>query len=256
MVIHQLICDYTIWLNGEISVAKYGDYYELTTPFLDRYNDCLQVYLKLDSEGNITITDDGYSINNLISTGFKLKPNSKRKQKIERLIKVYSLQIIDNAIVGTASPDDFPQKFQQFIQVMLSIDDMVEQISENPKDFFIEDVVSFLKSKAIPFEKDFPLMGRTGSKYKYDFYFPKTSTKKDRFCKVFSKITKQKRDMVIFNWLDTQEQRDKNQGNSELYVLLNNINIANMEDIVALKNYDIRAICFSNKAEVVKIFRC
>ena len=252
MDIQKLIDDYTKWLNKEFFTTKIGEYYELTTPFLDRFNDCFQVYVKFETDGNITITDDGYVINNLISSGFKLKPSSKRKQKIDKLIKIFSLQIDGNAIIATATVSNFPFRLHQLLQAMLAIDDMFEHTIENPKDFFIEDVAAFLKEKAILHEKDFPLIGKTGSKYKYDFYFPKNHSKPHRFCKVFSKITKQKRDMVIFNWFDTQENRDKQ---SELFVLLNDISIANMEDIVALQNYEIKAVCFSNKADLVKIFR-
>ncbi|MCL2064287.1 MAG: DUF1828 domain-containing protein [Candidatus Cloacimonetes bacterium] len=254
MDFQKLIATYTSWFSAEFSYAQYSDYYELTTPFLDRFCDCIQVYIKQEADGLITITDDSYVINNLIASGFKLKPKSKRKQMIERLIRIYDLQLDGNAIKVTTTISDFPKRLHHLFQALLAIDDMFENIVENPKDFFIEDVLAFFKEKFFVYEKDFPLIGKTGSKYKYDFYFPKNSTKPDRFCKIFSKITKQKRDMVIFNWLDTQETRNNKLKSSELYVLLNNINIANMEDIAALKNYDIKTICFSDKNEVVKIF--
>ena len=250
MNVESLINCYADWIKNEFSVVKYGKYYELTTPFLDRFNDCLQVYIRQISDDKIIISDDSYILNNLIHAGFKLKPNSKRKYEIDRIIKVFSLELNGNAIVGTTTISNFPFKLHQFIQAMLAIDDMFEHTAENPKDFFIEDVITFFNAKAISFEKDFPLLGKTGSKYKYDFYF-----QNNKYCKAFSRITKQKRDMVIFNWLDTQETRNQKHGKSELYVLLNNINIANMEDLVALKNYDIKAVCFSDKAELVRILK-
>ena len=42
MDIQSLIDDYANWLKSEIKVEKVGEYYELTTPYLDNANDYLQ----------------------------------------------------------------------------------------------------------------------------------------------------------------------------------------------------------------------
>ena len=55
---------YISWLEDEISVNKIGEYIEVTSPFLDRYNDYLQVYAKIQNDNEIIITDDSYTINN------------------------------------------------------------------------------------------------------------------------------------------------------------------------------------------------
>ena len=56
---------YINWLDQEISVNKIGEYLEVISPFLDRYNDYLQVYVKLEKDNEIILTDDSYIINNL-----------------------------------------------------------------------------------------------------------------------------------------------------------------------------------------------
>ena len=56
---------YVKWLEDEITVNKIGEYLEVTSPFLDRYNDYLQVYAKLESDDEVILTDDSYIINNL-----------------------------------------------------------------------------------------------------------------------------------------------------------------------------------------------
>ena len=56
MDIQKLIDDYTSWLKNEITFEKVGEYYEITTPYLDHANDYLQIYVK--QEGNdIFFTD-------------------------------------------------------------------------------------------------------------------------------------------------------------------------------------------------------
>ena len=60
---------YVKWLEDEITVNKIGEYLEVTSPFLDRYNDYLQVYAKLESDDEVILTDDSYIINNLKMSG-------------------------------------------------------------------------------------------------------------------------------------------------------------------------------------------
>ena len=48
--IQNLVDDYTSWLKSEIYFDKIGEFYEITTPYLDNANDYLQIYVK--QEGN------------------------------------------------------------------------------------------------------------------------------------------------------------------------------------------------------------
>jgi len=128
MDIQKMIDDYANWLKSEITVAEFGEYYELTTPYLDRFNDYLQIYVKQDSNGVITLTDDGYIINNLHSSGFTLSASIKRRRMLEHIVRNYSLRFdeINNVITTTATAETFPSKKHLMVQAMLSIDDMFE----------------------------------------------------------------------------------------------------------------------------------
>ena len=46
--IQKLINDYAQWLKNEITFSKIGEYYEITTPYLDNANDYLQIYVRQD----------------------------------------------------------------------------------------------------------------------------------------------------------------------------------------------------------------
>ena len=76
---------YINWLEKEISVNQIGEYLEITSPFLDRYNDYLQVYAKLEKDDEIILTDDSYIINNLQMSGIDIK-STKRKQWLESFL--------------------------------------------------------------------------------------------------------------------------------------------------------------------------
>ena len=73
MDIQKLIDDYATWLKSEISIKEFGEYYEITTPYLDDANDYLQIYVKQVGD-EIYFSDDSATIGNLKMCGFKFTP--------------------------------------------------------------------------------------------------------------------------------------------------------------------------------------
>ena len=55
----QLVDAYVEWLRRGISAESVGEACELTTPFLDRHNDHIQIYA-IRRNGKIVLSDDGY----------------------------------------------------------------------------------------------------------------------------------------------------------------------------------------------------
>ena len=120
---------YISWLEDEISVNKIGEYIEVTSPFLDRYNDYLQVYAKIQNDNEIIITDDAYTINNLKMAGIDLS-SSKRKQLLNSFIAKYRINLKDDELTIKTDIEDFPRKILFLMQAMLNIDDMF-MLSQN-----------------------------------------------------------------------------------------------------------------------------
>ena len=90
MDIQGLIDEYAAWLREKITFEKFGEYYEITTPYLDNSNDYLQIYVKQDGE-EIYFTDDCATIRSLKASGFnftqarawvKLKPLAFRLRMV------------------------------------------------------------------------------------------------------------------------------------------------------------------------------
>ena len=251
MDIQKMLDDYSSWLRKEISVSKHGEYYELTTPFLDRFNDYLQIYVKQNESGEITLTDDGYIIGNLLSSGISLGSNSKRKAMLDRILRNYSMELVNDSITTNATIQDFPQKKHHMVQAMLSIDDIFEVSREKIENFFIEDMQTFFDKNNIFYSRDFSLIGKTGSLYTYEFHFQRTKNNPERFCKPLNKLREQSRNLTIFNWLDTKEKRHDE---GKLIVVLNDTNTIETKDIDALKRYDIIPVMFSECNKNLDLF--
>ncbi len=54
--------NYYRWLNAKTQIKEINSQWvEITTPYLDRHNDCLQIYAKKENDSYL-LTDDGYII--------------------------------------------------------------------------------------------------------------------------------------------------------------------------------------------------
>jgi hypothetical protein len=115
--IQKLINDYTSWMRNEIIFDKVGEYYEITTPYLDSSNDYLQFYVRQNGE-SIFFTDDGATIQNLKMCGFQFTP--VRKELLQRTLQQYGVELNGDEIISRAQKD-FTQKLHLFIQAILKI---------------------------------------------------------------------------------------------------------------------------------------
>ena len=242
---------YINWLEKEISVNQIGEYLEITSPFLDRYNDYLQVYAKLEKDDEIILTDDSYIINNLQMSGIDIK-STKRKQLLESFLNKYNVKLEDNALVIKSGIEDFPQKILFLMQAMLNVDDMFMLSQNKVASIFLEDVTEFLDSKEIFYSKDVSFIGKSGFVYSYEYLLQRTKDKPERLCKVINNPNKQNFQNTIFMWNDTKETRDSN---SELIVFLNDENKIDATVIEGFKNYDVNTIPWSERENHLDLLR-
>ena len=242
---------YINWLEHEISVNKIGEYLEITSPFLDRYNDYLQVYAKLEVDDEIILTDDAYIINNLQMSGVDIN-SSKRKQVLESFLNKYNVKLEEDALVTKSGIEDFPQKILFLMQAMLNIDDMFMLSQNKVASIFLEDVTEFLDSRDIFYSKDVSFVGKSGFIYSYEYLLQRTKEKPERLCKVINNPNKQNFQNTIFMWNDTKETRDNN---SQLIVFLNDENKIDATVIEGFKNYNVNTIPWSERENHLELLR-
>ena len=140
MNIQKLIDDYAQWLKNEISFSKIGEYYEITTPYLDNANDYLQIYVR--QVGNdILFSDDSATINGLKATGFQFTPH--RKEYFQRVLAQFGVECKGDELTAKAPIQEFARKKHLFIQAILRIDDMfalAEKKGETPFFFILDGI--------------------------------------------------------------------------------------------------------------------
>ena len=69
--IQELLDKYTAWLRDNTTLREVEDSVEITTPYLDRNNDYIQIYAKR-ANGGFILTDDSYTIEDLRMSRFNI----------------------------------------------------------------------------------------------------------------------------------------------------------------------------------------
>lgn len=241
MDIKKLINDYTAWLNKKITFGKIGEYYEITTPYLDNANDYLQIYVKQDGN-NIFFTDDCATMQNLKMNGLKLTPN--RKQYLQRILYQFGVQLNGDELTAKAPINNFAQKKHLFIQAMLRIDDMMNISKAKVASFFFDDVQDFFMKKDIFYAENVLFTGISGFSHSYDFLLQRTKTKPERLCQAVNNPNRTNMGNIIFAWNDTKPVR---RNGSQLIVILNDENGIAKGVEEAFLNYEAKVIRWSER---------
>ncbi len=242
----DLVNKYIEWLKQNISVADKEGICEITTPFLDRHNDCLQIYVKKDGD-NLVLSDDGYILRDLKLSGFEVT-TEKRKQLVNAVLGGFGAQLRGtDEIVTVAKVDNFPQKKHNLIQSMLALNDMFMTAKSMVESIFKEDVEKFLRLHEIRFTPLVKFTGKSGFDQSFDFVIPSSKDQPERVIKVVNRPTRQNISFLIFSWTDTKEVRP---GKSTIYGFLNDNEQSVSTDLEsALEQYDIKPVLWSKREE-------
>ena len=244
----ELITSYTNWLRKKISVEEINDYCEITTPFLDRHNDSLQIYIK-KSDGNIILSDDGYTIKDLRLGGCEFNTD-KRKQMLHTILNGFGVHLKGDELIIEAQPHNFPQKKHNLLQAMLSINDLFVMAAPMVTSLFREDLEKFLKSHEIRFTPSVKFTGRSGYDHFFDFVIPASKVKPERILRAINIPNRQNVVNLVFAWNDTKEVRAPD---STAYGILNDTEQSVSQEVLnAFYEYKVKAILWSRREESLK----
>lgn len=243
--IRDLVDDYARWLREGLLIARIGDAYEITTPFLDRHNDHIQIYIRQEDHRTV-LSDDGYVIADLRQSGCSLD-TEHRKRLLHSVLNGFGVARNGDELLAIAHNGDFPQRKHALIQAMLAVGDLFATASPLVKSLFLEDVAAFLDAigaRAVP---DIQLVGKSGFQHKFDFALPKSRTAPERLIRAINRPTKDAAGGLIFAWTDTRLVRAEN---STMYAMLNDSEGKTPGEVIdALKQYEIVPVSWSERAK-------
>lgn len=242
---------YFKWLKDKTCIQSLDNgYIEITTPHLDRHNDCIQFYVKQQDNGSLMFTDGAYILDDLENSGVSF--NTPKRQKIlTEIANGFGVQISkDNQIEMIATKDNFPVKKNNFIQAMLAINDMFALASNSVASLFLEDVEAWLNLNDIRYTPMVKLTGKSGYDFLYEFVIPHHRQHPERILHTINYPTNANIQQMLFGWQDTKDTRREN---STLYAVLNDEDHKVSENMRnSLKVYNVIPLLWSHKAEFVE----
>ena len=244
---YQLVSLYANWLKERIKLKAIGDTCELTTPFVDRHNDYLQIYVKASNSGML-LTDDGYTLRDLEISGLEFNTD-RRKSELKSVLNGLGVNLRGESLEVEARPDNFPQKKHNLLQAMLAINDLFVLAPPKVSSFFREDVENYLSLHDIRFTKDINFIGKSGFNHHFDFVIPPSRKQPERVLRTINNPTKNNVSAMIFSWDDARKVRSEN---SIAIAVLNDQDREIASDTLhALKAYEIEPLAWNKRDKYI-----
>ena len=243
----KMIDAYVGWLRQGLSVEEVGAACELTTPFLDRHNDHLQVYATRRN-GNIILSDDGYILSDLRTSGLEVD-TPKRKMVLDSVLKGLGVRAENNQLLVEASASNLGQRLHSLVQAMLAVNDMFVMAQSRVASFFFEDVRNFLDNHDIRYTARVKLAGKSGYDHGVDFLIPKSRKRPERILQAIA--TPKKDNIFAYLWTlsDTRAARaGESDSEAEAYAFLNDQEQTVGGDVIeALNAYSVTPAIWSQR---------
>lgn len=241
--IQQLTEDYHAWLREKTNLRSIDDWVEITTPYLDRHNDCIQIYVGR-SNGGFVLTDDGATIDDLELSGCNLT-TTKRKNLLKVTLNGFGVERMNNTLQVRASSKDFALRKHNLLQAMLAVNDLFYLAPATVSSLFLEDVEDWLRISNIRFISNVKFSGKTGYDHLYNFVIPSSRAHPERVMLSINNPDRASAQRAVFAWEDTRAART---GESRAFAILNDSvkPVANSV-LTAFRNYDVQAVSWSRR---------
>ncbi len=248
----QLLLDrYWRWLQDETGLRQVGDWVEITTPYLDRHNDCLQIYAK-PHDGGFLLTDDGYTVEDLEQSGCTLD-STRRKALLRTTLNGFGVRIdgTTNALEVRTSADDFALRKHNLLQAILAVNDLFYAASSSGSSLFHEDVVTWLDDSDVRYTPNVTFTGKSGYGHRFDFVIPKSRVRPERVLRAINRPSRDTAQAMTFAWIDTREVRISE---SRAYAILNDSDLSVTPQVLdAMRNYDVTPILWSHREDALEV---
>ena len=250
---NKIIDDYIRWIkdNTVVSTIEEGQSCVVSSPFLDRHNDHVNIYIVKEGD-HFKLTDDGYTIQDLKMSGLEI--NTEKREKIFRtVLNGFGVQSGENSeLYVTATNGNMGQKKHYLLQAILAVNDMYTFAQETVYSLFKEDVELYFRSNEIFFTKDIKITGKTGFDHNIDFLITASSNKPERLIKTVNAPNRTSVMNEVFAFSDIVQAREQETRN---FVVLTDIERSASEEVItAMANYDINHIPWTKKEQCLEEF--
>ena len=239
-----IIEEYAKYIKSNMVATQQGEAVCISTPMLNRNNDCMNVYVGDSETGGYILSDMGETISDLELSGFKM--TAQRIEKMRSILSGYGVRISDGELYVSASSDVLPVRMNMLLQAMASVDDMYMLSQGSVRNLFAEDIGDWMLDHDISYVQGPSFNGRSGLTYKFDYAIGKNKKSKMRLIKAVNNPGRQGIQNALFGWEDVKSSRIDCDG----YVFLNASNTKDgkvSDDVLqACVNYGLTPVQWGN----------
>ncbi len=240
--LRRLVDQYAAWLKDRTTLRQVdSEWVEITTPYLDRHNDHLQIYARRDGD-EMVLTDDGYTLDDLERSGCAL--DSPRRQTLLRLaLAGFGVQLHGRALEARATSSTFAPKKHNLLQAMLAVNDLFYLASPVVRSLFFEDVQAWLDLCEVRYTPRVKFTGKSGLDHLFDFVIPRSRAQPERVLRAINNPNRMAATNLAFAWFDTKGAREPE---SRAVAVLNDSERAVSAEVTdALRSYEVHPVLWS-----------
>lgn len=247
----RLIQEYVDWVKLNLTVSQQDGICVITSPFVDRHHDYLQIYAER-SGTDILLTDDGYTLRDLRISGLDINTESRR-EALAQAIRPFGVDVSGDELRITANDSDFSQSKHDLIQAMLAVGDLIHLSQATVVAVFREDVENFLREQGIRFVPDIGLTGISGFHHQFDFVIPESQQNPERYVRAVNNPNRENIVGALFAWQDVQSARVLT---AKMVTVVNDEGRRiNPDNIAALDKYGIEIIRWTERDNQFALLR-
>lgn len=223
----ELSQQYLNWVTQQTSFKQLNaGTVRIDSPFTDAYQDGLVMYaLQSNDPEAITLTDDGWSNENLESHGLFINRSPQRKKMLLDQLATYGVSWQDDCLEITGKLEDFGHLKGNLLQAMIFVNDMFVLAPKQTQTFFFDDVELYFEAHQIRVLKNAAFMGKSGLTHNFEFSIPGTNTIPRKLIKLLSSPNNSTFAKAIFT--DIYETRQQQVEPTKFFVFLNDRNRKN-----------------------------
>lgn len=241
--IKKLLEEYREWLKDNTKLREIEEAVEITTPYLDRHNDHIQIYAQKNNGGYV-LSDDSYTIQDLRLSGCSLD-TEKRQDLLKATLNGFGVELAGDSLLIKTSRDRFAFHKHNLLQAILAVNDLFYLAEPMVKSLFLEDVTAWLDQSDIRYTPKVKFSGKSGYDHLFDFVIPKSRKKPERILQAINRPSKDAAQSMAFSWIDTREVRAED---ATAYALLNDSERSVPANVIdALHNYGVTPVLWSKK---------
>ena len=242
----KLLDQYHDWLRDKTSLRELNDWVEITTPYMDRHNDLLQIYAKRAGDGFV-LTDDGYILDDLEQSGYRLEGH-RRMGLLTLTLNGFGVQRVENELQVRVNSDNFARRKHNLLQAMLAVNDLFYLAQPRVANLFYEEVVSWLDISQVRYITNAKFTGTSGYDHLFQFCIPKSIEKPERLLRTINRPTREQAHLTAFSWIDIKDVRPEG---ARIYAILNDFQKNVPSNVIeAMRSYEINPILWSDRDQM------